>query len=80
MKITILVDGYAKQLSIKAAVMAHHGDRLFLAEPQHINYFTEVKFNTDNANHKRYIERGLMFHSEADAMLFVKSYLGRQTT
>jgi hypothetical protein len=75
--IELLVDNYQKTIKIpvESVEFAKHWDLLFLAEPQHVNYFTTIRFNENNDNHQRYLERGLLFKSEADVLLFSKSFL-----
>jgi len=75
MEIEIILDGLAKRINVYATEFANNGDVLFLSEPQHINFYTEIKFNHNNKCHERYLSRGLLFNCAADALLFSKSFL-----
>lgn len=79
MRVELLVDTFVKEIEVEAASAANHGELLFLAEPQHIDFFTKVRFNVDSHSHKIYLERGLLFYTEADAILFATSFLTRGT-
>ena len=75
MIIKLLIGDDIKEITINAAHRAQHGEILYLAEPQHVDYYTKIKFNSTNYSHQLYLKRGLLFYSVADALLFVKSFL-----
>ena len=77
MNIKLRIDNFAKCIQLEAVTCAKHGDKLYLAEPQHVNYYTEIKFNSKAHNHEIYLTRGLLFEKEVDALLYSKSFISR---
>lgn len=75
MRIRLLFDECIKELDINPVSCAQHGDVLYLADPQHIDYYNKIKFNATNDCHNRYLKRGLLFEDKADALLFAKSFI-----
>lgn len=75
MEVKITINNENKDICIKAATSANHGEVLYLASPQHVDYFITIKYNVNNASHRLYLERGLLFYCKADALLFSKSFL-----
>ncbi|MAD95840.1 MAG: hypothetical protein CMB99_00790 [Flavobacteriaceae bacterium] len=77
MELKVLVDEQAAALLLKSAEYPKDGDTLYLAEPQHIHFATEIRYRSRNDCHRRYAERGLLFERKIDAVMFSKSFVMR---
>lgn len=73
-ELKILVNDEAATMLLKSVDCAKDGDTLYLASPHHINYAIQVKFKSNNPCHQRYKERGLLFLSEIDAVMYSISF------
>lgn len=76
-EVEILTHDCIKKINIEPVRHASETDLLWLAELQHIDFRTQIKFKASNECHQRYLERGLLFTNEVDAILFAKSGLLR---
>lgn len=76
-ELKVLVNDEAATMLLKSVDYAKDGDTLYLANPQHINYASQVKYKSNNKCHQRYKERGLLFESEIDAVMYSMSVTNR---
>lgn len=75
-QVAIMLDGDELVITLIPVMHPKTGDKVHLADPKHVNFTHQIRYDIDNSSHVLYAKRGLLFPSSTQAFLKAKGMLG----